>query len=116
MAQRAARLERVDVEQFCRNIVMEMVGTANTTYMRPPGRPIGSLNVRIFARGIVNGLVESAVSMAKVPTTTRQYRKWEDAEKELVIQFADQKGSNTVAASILKVIFPHQLGVPHMIL
>ena len=54
----------------CRNIVMGMVGTANTTLTRPPGRPIGSLNVRIFARGIVNGLVEKTMSMAKVPTTT----------------------------------------------
>ena len=95
---------------------MGMVSTANTTRTRPPRRPIGYLNVRIFARGIVNGLVESAMPMAKVPTTTRQYRKWEDAEKELVIQFADQKGSNTVAASILKVMFLHKLGVPHMIL
>ena len=70
IAQRAARLERVDVEQFCRNIAMGMIGTANAARMRPPGCPIESLDVRIFARGIVNGLVEKAMSMAKVPTTT----------------------------------------------
>ena len=113
----AAAAHDAALSDFCKGIVMGMVNSvassAEPAPRRPIGRPRGSFDVEGFARLIVTQLVEKALSHSLAQNTKKPrkvYKKWDTTSQEMALAIADEKGSDAVAVSMLRELFPKVFG------